>query len=245
MIFFFLLFEFSDIKICGWVRNHLLYQTGGALHRMYAFLEQEKENCWRTSLWLMNSSIQPLLPASPICSQADWLPPWSSVQFSSVAQSCPTLCNPMNCSMPGLPVHHHLPEFTQTQFHRVSDAIQPSHPLSSPSSPAPNPSQHQSLFQWVNSSHGVSASASFLPKKSQGWSPSEWTGWMSLQSKGLSRVFSNNTVQKHQFFVAQPSSQSNSPTMKGHEKQKELSTLSKGVTRHSYLYSPMRAEIHN
>ena len=79
----------------------------------------------------------------------------SSVQFSSVAQSCPTLCNPMNCSMPGLPVHHQLPEFTQTHIRRVNDAIQPSHPLSSPSPPAPNPSQHQSLFQWVNSSHEV------------------------------------------------------------------------------------------
>ena len=78
-----------------------------------------------------------------------------SVQFSSVTQSCPTLCNPMNCSMPGLPVHHQLPEFTQTHIHRVSDAIQPSHPLSSPSPPAPNPSQHQSLCQWVNSSHEV------------------------------------------------------------------------------------------
>ena len=69
------------------------------------------------------------------------------VQFSSVAQSCPTLCDPMNCSTPGLPVHHQLPEFTQTHVHRVGDAIQPSHPLSSPSPPAPNPSQHQSLFQ--------------------------------------------------------------------------------------------------
>ena len=68
-------------------------------------------------------------------------------QFSSVAQSCPTLCDPMNRSTPGLPVHHQLPEFTQTQVHRVSDAIQPSHPWSSPSPPAPNPSQHQSLFQ--------------------------------------------------------------------------------------------------
>ena len=79
----------------------------------------------------------------------------SSVQFSSVAQSCPTLCDPINCSTPGLPVHHHLLEFTQTHVHRVGDAIQPSHPLSSPSPPAPNPSQHQSLFQWVNSSHEV------------------------------------------------------------------------------------------
>ena len=71
----------------------------------------------------------------------------NSLQFSSVAQSCPTLCDPMNCSTPGLPVHHQLLEFTQTHVHRVSDAIQPSHPLSSPSPPAPNPSQHQSLFQ--------------------------------------------------------------------------------------------------
>ena len=75
-----------------------------------------------------------------------------SVQFSSVAQSCPTPCDPMNHSKPGLPVHHQLLEFTQTHFHRVSDAIQPSHPLSSPSPLAPNPSQYQSLFQWVNSS---------------------------------------------------------------------------------------------
>ena len=78
-----------------------------------------------------------------------------SVQFSSVAQSCLTLCSPMNCSTPGLPVHHQLPEFTQTHVHQASDAIQPSHPLSSPSPPAPSPSQHQSLFQWVNSSHEV------------------------------------------------------------------------------------------
>ena len=79
----------------------------------------------------------------------------SSVQFSSVAQSCPTLCDPMNRSTPGLPVHHQLPEFTQIHIHQVSDAIQPSHPQSSPSPPAPNLSQHQSLFQWVSSSHEV------------------------------------------------------------------------------------------
>ena len=76
-----------------------------------------------------------------------WGSPKIGIQFSSVAQSCPTLCDPVNRSTPGLPVHHHLPEFTQTHVPRVSDAIQPSHPLSSPSSPAPNPSQHQSLFQ--------------------------------------------------------------------------------------------------
>ena len=74
---------------------------------------------------------------------------------SSAAQSCPTLCDPMNCSTPGLPVHHQLPEFTQTHVHQVGDAIQPSHPLSSPSPPAPNPSQPQSLFQWVSFSHEV------------------------------------------------------------------------------------------
>ena len=77
------------------------------------------------------------------------------LQFSSVTQSCLTLCDPMNRSTPGIPVCHQLPEFTQTHIHRVSDAIQPSHPLSSPSPPAPNPSKHQSLFQWVNSSHEV------------------------------------------------------------------------------------------
>ena len=87
-----------------------------------------------------------------------WGPMLDCLQFSSVQfspQSCPTLCDPMNRGTPGLPVHHQLPEFTQTHVHRVGDAIQPSHPLSSPSSPAPNPSQHQSLFQWVNSSHEV------------------------------------------------------------------------------------------
>ena len=78
-----------------------------------------------------------------------------NIQFSSDAQSCPTLCNPMNHSTSGLPVHHQLPEFTQTHAHWVGDAIQPSHPLSSPSPPAPNPSQHQGLFQRVNSLHEV------------------------------------------------------------------------------------------
>ena len=78
-----------------------------------------------------------------------------SQSVSLVAQSCPTLCDPLNCSTPGLPVHHQLPEFIQTHVHRVGDAIQPSHPLSSPSPPSHNPSQHQGLFQWVNSSHEV------------------------------------------------------------------------------------------
>ena len=129
---------------------------------------------------------------------------WPSVQFSC---SVVSLCDPMNCSMPGLPVHHQLPEFTQTHVHQVSDAIQPSHPLSSPFPPAPNPSQGQSfpmsqLFAWGGQSTGVSALASFLPKNTQGWSPLKRTGWISLQAKGLSSVFSNTTVQKHQFFGA-------------------------------------------
>ena len=133
---------------------------------------------------------------------------WSSVQFRSVAQSCPTLCNPMDCSTPGLPVHHQFLEFTQTHVHWVGDTIQPSHPLLSPSPPAFNLSQHQGLFKGVNStsggqSIGVSASTSVLPMNTQDCSPLGWTGWISLQSKGLSRVFSNTTVQKHQFFGTQ------------------------------------------
>ena len=120
----------------------------------------------------------------------------TNFQFSSVTQSCPTLCDPMNCSTPGLPVHHQLPEFTETHVHQVSDAIQPSHPLSSPSSPAPSPSQHQSfpmsqLFTSGGQRTGVSALASVLPMNTQDWSPLGWTCWLSLQSKGFSRVFSN------------------------------------------------------
>ena len=132
----------------------------------------------------------------------------SSVQSLSHVR----LCDCMNCSTPGLLVHHQLPEFTQTHVHRVGDTIQPSHPLSSPSPPAPNPSQNQGLFQWVNSAWGgqrtgVSASAPVLPMNTQDWSPLGWTGWISLQSKRLSGVFSNTTVQKHQFFGIQLSSQ--------------------------------------
>ena len=126
-------------------------------------------------------------------------------EFSSVAQSCPTLCDPMNHSTPGLPVYHQLPEFTQTHAHRVSDTIQPSHPLSSPFSscpqslPASGSFPMSQLFAWGSQSIGVSASASVLPMNTQDWSPLGWTGWISLQSKGLSRVFSNTIVQKHQF----------------------------------------------
>ena len=107
--------------------------------------------------------------------------------------------------MPGFPIHQP-PEFTQTHVHWVSDAIQPSHPLSSPSLPTFNLSQHQGLFIWSQlfpsggQSTGVSASASVLPKNIQDWFPLGWTSWISLQSKGPSRVFYNTTVQKNQFF---------------------------------------------
>ena len=130
---------------------------------------------------------------------------FSSVQFSSVAQSCPTLCDPVDCSTPGLLVHQQLQEFTQTHVHWVSDAIQPSHPLLSPS-PALSLSQHQGLFKWVSCSHQVATVLEFrLQHQSFRWIP--WTGWISLQPKGLSRVFSNTKVQKHQFFGTQLSLQ--------------------------------------
>ena len=145
-------------------------------------------------------------------------------QFSSVAQSCPTLCHPMNRSTPGLPVHYQLPEFTQTCdlaaaaaacplscwcHPAISSSVVPfsSHPQSFPASGSFPVSQ---LFALGGQSIRVSASTSVLPMNTQDWSPLGWTCWISLQSKGLSRVFSNTTVQKHQFFSAQPSSQSNS-----------------------------------
>ena len=131
-----------------------------------------------------------------------------SLQFSSVTQLCPTLCDPIGCNVPGFSVHHQLPEVTQTHLHWVSDAIQPSHPLSSPFPPAFNLSQHQGLFKWVSSSHQVGKVLEFQFSISpsndiQDWFPLGWTGWISLQSKGLSRFSSNTTVQKHQFFGAQ------------------------------------------
>ena len=106
----------------------------------------------------------------------------------------------MDCSTPGLPVYHQLPEFTQTHLHWVSDAIQASHPLLSPSPPAPKPLPASGsfpmsqLFEWGGQSIGVSVSTLVLPMNTQNWSPLEWTGWISFQSKGLSRVFSNSTV---------------------------------------------------
>jgi len=129
-------------------------------------------------------------------------------QFSSVAQLCPTLCYPMDSNMPGLPVYHQLLEFTQTHVHWVSDAIQPSHPLSSPLLlPSIIPSirvfsnESALCIRWPeywSFSFNISPSNEY-----QDWFPLGWTGWISWQSKGLSRVFSSTTVQKHQFFSAQ------------------------------------------
>ena len=132
--------------------------------------------------------------------------------FSSVQFRCSVVSNslrPHEQQHVGLPVHHKLLESTQTHVHRVSDAIQSSHPLSSPSPPALNLSQHQGLFKWVSSSHQAAKElefqfqASVCPLNIQDGFPLGWTGWISLHSKGLSRVFSNTTVQKHQFSSAQ------------------------------------------
>ena len=118
--------------------------------------------------------------------------------YCSVAQLCLTVCDPMDCSMPGLPVHHQLPEFTQTDVHWVSDAIQPSHPLlSCPQSlPASKTFPMSQFFTSGGWSIGASALASVLPMNIQDWFPLGWTGLLFLQSKGLSRVFSNTTVQQ-------------------------------------------------
>ena len=132
-----------------------------------------------------------------------------SVQFSSVIQPCLTLWDPMDCSMPGFLVHHQLPELAQTHVHQVGDVLQPSHPLSSvpfssrlQSFPAAGSFQMSQFFTSGGQSIGVSASASVLPTNIQHWFPLGLTGFI-LQSKGLSRVFSNTTVQKHRFFGAQ------------------------------------------
>ena len=119
-------------------------------------------------------------------------------QFSSVAKSCPTLSDPMNCCTPGLPIHHQLLESTQTHVHWVGDAISSSViPFSScpQSFPASGSFQMSQIFASGSQSIGASASTSVLPMNTQDWSPLEWTGWISVQSKGLSRVFSNTTVQ--------------------------------------------------
>ena len=134
---------------------HFLWNRWGSFHCFQTGLSQLWDFCvpfsWysselsRESFWYRHQKGAERVPLPLLV--FSWMLYSYFSSFGSVAQSCPTLCDPMNCSMPGLPVHHQLPEFTQTHVHRVCDAIQPSHPLSSPSPPAPNPSQHQSLFQ--------------------------------------------------------------------------------------------------
>ena len=123
---------------------------------------------------------------------------FSSVQLSRSVVLDSLWFYPMNHNTPGVPVHHQLPEFIQTHVHRVGDTVQTSYPLSSPSPPAPNPSQHQGLFQWVNSawdgqSIGVSALASVLPMNTQDWSPLEWTGWISVVQGTLKSLLQHHT----------------------------------------------------
>ena len=161
--------------------------------------------------WFMGQTFQ--VPMQ-YCSLQHWtllsLPETSTVQLSSVAQLCPTRCDPIDCSTSGLPVHHQLPEFTQTHLHWVGDAIQSSSviPFSSclQSFPVSGSFQMSQFFTSGGQRIGVSASTSVLPMNTQDWFPLGWTGCISLQSKGLKRVFSNTTVQKHQIFGAQLSS---------------------------------------
>ena len=145
----------------------------------------------------------------------------SFIQFSSVPQSCLTLCDPMNCSMPGLPVHHQLLEFTQTHVHLVSEAIQPSHSLLSPSPPAPNPSQHQSLFQWVNSLHEVAKVLEFQPQHH------------SLQRNPRADLLQNGLVGSP---CSPRDSQESSPTP-------QFKSINSSAL--SFLYSPTLTSIHD
>ena len=167
----------SVVKLCPILCYSMYWSTPGfpVLHHLLEFTQ--------THVHCVGEAIQPSLPlASPSppafnLQQLQGLFKWvsssyHSVQFSSVTQVCPTLCNPMNRSTPGLPVHHQLPESTQTQVHWVGDAIQPSHPLSSPSPPALKLSQHQGLFKWVSSSHQVTKVLEFQPQhQSFQWTP--------------------------------------------------------------------------
>ena len=144
-----------------------------------------------------------------------------TVQFSSVVQSCPTLCDTIKCSTPGLPVHHQLPEFTQTHVHRVCDAIQPSYPLSSPSPPALNLSQHQGLFKWVSSLHEVAKVLQFQFQHQT----FQWTPWTDLLEDRL---------------VGSPCSPRDS-------QESSLTPLFKGINSSalSFLYSPTLTSIHD
>ena len=157
------------------------------------------------SIWLM----------ARFCRRGSWKADTGSVHYSWVAQSCPTPSDPMNCSTPDLPVHHQLLKFTQSHVHWLVDAIQLSHPLSSPSPPDPNPSQHQSFFQWVNSSHEVAKDRSFSfsisPSKEIPGLISFRMDWLDLLAvQGTLKSLLQHYSSKHQFSGAQPSSQSNS-----------------------------------
>ena len=146
-----------------------------------------------------------------------------NVQFSSVGESCPNFCDPMNRNTPGLPVHHQLPESTKTHVNRVGDTIQPSYPLSSPSPPALNLFQHQGLFKWVSSSHQVAKVLEFQLQHQS----FQWIFRIDFIQDGLdvspctprdSQVFSNTTVQKHQFksFIYGPTLTSRCDYWKNH-----------------------------
>ena len=154
----------------------------------------------KSTSWKGHWAISGLKESSPFLQFWDI---YSTLQFSSVTQSCSTLNEAMDCSRPGFPVHHQLLEPTQTHIHHVRDAIQPSHPLSPPSPPTFNLSQHQGLPMSQFFTSG--GQTSVLPMNIQDSFPLGRTSWISLKSKGLSRVFSNTTVQKHQFFSAQRS----------------------------------------
>ena len=162
-------------------------------------LRQQNKRAWAL-VWHQTTLIWISASPSTSCMTLTMSFKCFDTQFSSVTQLYSTLCDPMDCSTPGFPVRHQLPEPTQAHVHHTDEAIQPSHPRLSPSPPTFNLSQHQGLFQWVSSSHQVakvSASASVLSVNVQDWSPLGWTGWTSLQSKGLSRVFSNTIYKLH------------------------------------------------
>ena len=137
-----------------------------------------------------------------------WLYDICYTYYTFITKSCPTLCNPVDCSTPSFSVLHHFPELAQTQAHWVGDAIQPSHPVIPffsrlQSFPASGSCSMSQFFESGGQSIGISTLVSVLPVNIQDWFPWGLTGWISLQSKGLSRVFPNTTIQKHQFFGAQ------------------------------------------
>ena len=163
------------LQSCVWTgrkQAHWRSQISLLLSSLESLLDSRRAQSWAQSLkgFYSQFPLKTLLPGFLHVISSPYQ--FKFNHFSSVIQSCPTLCDPMNRSTPGLPVDHRVPESTQTHVHLVSDAIQPSHPLSSPSPPAPNPSQHQGLFQWVNSSHEVAKVLEFhLQHQSLQWTP--------------------------------------------------------------------------